>query len=159
MAMTSEALAENFALQNHQSGEQRRGPRADLIMSEGAATALLKWQARLRAIQSLHLALLIPAKNQALFWRIKVKAHHVGQLLQKFDIARELECTRSMRLEIVLLPQTAEGARTDLLNSRHRPATPVRRTFGLGLQSGFDDGAHLLLTIRWLAATTGMNLP
>jgi len=59
--MPWEALANDFAFQNFQRRKERRRPVADIIVSEGAATALLEWQTRLRAVQGLNLALLIQA--------------------------------------------------------------------------------------------------
>ena len=61
VAMPWKALADDFAFQDFQRGEQRRGPMADIIMSEGAAPAFLERQTRLSAVLGLDLALLIDA--------------------------------------------------------------------------------------------------
>ena len=68
---------------------------ANIIMSERAATAFLERQTRLRAVQSLDLALLIDTEDKALIWRVQVKSNHVGQLFQEFDVPRQLEAARS----------------------------------------------------------------
>src|SRR5437867_3823226 len=64
-----------------------------------------------------------------------------------------------MGLKIILLPHPVDGARADLLCSRHRPTAPVSRTFWLGLQSGGHYGRHLFLIVQGLATTTGLNFP
>src|SRR4051812_49425415 len=64
-----------------------------------------------------------------------------------------------MGLEIVLLPHPVDGARADLLGSRHGSTAPVRRAFWFGLQGGFHDGGHLLLAVRRLTAATRLNVP
>ena len=61
VAMSRKALADDFAFQDFQRREERCRPMADIIMSEGAATAFLERQTRLRAVQGLDLALLIDA--------------------------------------------------------------------------------------------------
>src|SRR5258708_25136893 len=128
-------------------------------MSEGAATAFLERQTRLSTVQGLDLALLIDTKDQAPVRWIQVKANHVGQFFQKLYVPREFETARSVGLKIILLPHAIDGARADLLCSRHRPTTPVSRTFGLGLQGGCHYGGHFALIVSGLATTTGLNLP
>src|ERR1051326_8806456 len=116
-------------------------------MSECAATAFLERQTRLSAVQGLNLALLVDSEDQALVWWVEVKSNHIGQLFQEFDVPREFATARSMRLNIILLPQPVDGARTNVLGSRHRPTTPVSRTFWLGLQRSRHDGRHLFLIV------------
>src|SRR5574342_144387 len=104
MAMSRKALADDFAFQDFQSGEQGRRSVTDIIMREGAATPSLERQSRLSPVQRLNLALLIDTQHQAFFRRVEIKANHISQLLQKLNVPRQLESTRSMWLEIVLLP-------------------------------------------------------
>src|SRR5438552_5621326 len=128
---------------------------ANIIMSECAATAFLERQPRLSAVQSLDLALFIDTEDQALVGWVQIKSNHIGQLFQEFDVPRELKAARSMGLDVILLPQAVDGAGADVLGSRHRSATPVSRTFWLGLQGGGHYGRHLLLVVQGLAPPTG----
>src|SRR2546426_8227754 len=99
VAMARKALANDSAFQDFQSGKECRGPMADIIMSESAAATFLERQSWLSAIQGLNLALFIDTQDQALVWRIEVKAHHIRQFFQKTVIPRELESARSMGFE------------------------------------------------------------
>src|SRR5205807_977976 len=106
-----------------------------------------------------YLALLVDTQHQALFGRVEIKTNHIGQFLQKFNVPRQLEITGSMGLEVVLLPQTMDGARADVLSPSHRPATPVRRALWLRLQGSLDHSGDFLLVVQWLSTATGLNLP
>src|ERR1041385_1010094 len=140
MAMAWKALADHFAFQDFQGSEQRRGPVANIVVGEGAATALLEGQTRLSAIQSLNLALFIDTQDQAFVGWIEVKPDHVGHFFQKLFVPRELKGARSVGLKIIFLPQPVYRAGADILNSRHRSTTPMSRAFGLSLQCGTNDG-------------------
>src|SRR6266446_4557895 len=159
MAMPRKALADDFAFQDFQGGKQGRRSVADIIMSKGAATSLLERQSWLSPVQCLYLALLIDTQHQAFFRRVEIKAHHIGQFLQKLNVPGQLESTRSMRFEIVLLPQAMNGARADLLSPSHRPATPVGRALWLGLQGSLDHRGDLFRVVQWLSTAAGLNLP
>src|SRR5258706_2662046 len=102
--MSRKALTDDFTLQDCQGREECCRPMEDIVMSEGSAPPLLERQTRLSAIQGLNLALLINTEDQALCWRIEVKANHVRQFLQELDIPRKLEASGLMGLEIVVLP-------------------------------------------------------
>ena len=65
MPMPRKALADDFALQDFQRGEECRCPMSYIIMSERAGTPFLERQTRLRAVQGLNLDLLIDTQNQA----------------------------------------------------------------------------------------------
>src|SRR5260370_21309532 len=134
VAMPWKTLADDFAFQNFQSGEQCRRSVTDIIVSESTATPFLERQTRLSPVQGLYLALLVDAQHEAFFGRVEIKANHIGQFLQKFNVTRQLEITGSMVLKVVLLPQTMDDARADVLSPSHRPTTPVRRALWLGLQ-------------------------
>src|SRR6267378_2222319 len=64
-----------------------------------------------------------------------------------------------MGFEIVVLPQPVDGAAADLLGSRHRAATPMSRTFWLGMKSRLDHARHLVLIISWFAPAPGPRFP
>jgi len=62
-----------------------------VIMGEGAATAWLKRQARLGAVQRLDLTLLIDTKDHGILRRREVNSDHVSELLHEFRIADSLK--------------------------------------------------------------------
>src|ERR1022692_4032468 len=107
------ALANDFALQNFQSGEQGGRAMPDIVMGISAAAPLLERQTRLRPVQRLDLALFIQAENQALFRWIEIETHHVGQFLQKAHIAGEFESAAQMGFEIVFLPEAVDRVLAD----------------------------------------------
>lgn len=78
MPVAAETLANHFALQYFQRCEQTRRAVTLVIMGHRPQASLLHRQSGLRAIQRL-------------IERVQVQAHHIGELLQKAGIARELE--------------------------------------------------------------------
>src|SRR5208283_3775870 len=116
-------------------------------------------QSGLSPVQSLDLTLLVQTEHQRLLRRIEIQADHVGQLLQKLRIAREFESSAQVRLKIVQLPQSVDGAGTDLLRLGHEPATPVGHPFGFGLQGRVNDGVTLGLVILRLDPASRSNFP
>ena len=61
--------------------EQRRGAVALVVVGHRAAASGLHRQTRLRAVESLNLALLVDAQHDGLVRRVQVQPHDVGQLL------------------------------------------------------------------------------
>jgi hypothetical protein len=61
----------------------------------------LQRQARLGSLQGLYLALLVHAKHKRLIRRIQIEADHVGEFLEEFRIARQLERLGAMGLDVV----------------------------------------------------------
>ena len=59
----------------------------------------------------------------------------------------------------MFLPDAIDGVLADLLASRHRPATPMRGSFGFGLQGGLHNRGHLLWRVMGFATAAGLNLP
>src|ERR1700681_1445979 len=104
---------------------------------------LLNWQPRLGAIQGLNLALLVYTENHCLFWRIQVQTHHVGHLLQKLRVARQLESLGAMWLQIVGAPDIVDGGLADALAPCHGPATPVGHPRWLSLQGSLHNSGDL----------------
>jgi hypothetical protein len=84
-------------------------------------------ESRLRAIQSLNLALFVHAQHKRLLGWIQVKPNYVGRFLKEFRVPRQLECLRPMRLEIVALPDPVDSRFADALSGSQSTATPVRR--------------------------------
>ena len=117
MAMALAAVADDGAIEHVEGGEQRGGAMAFVVMSEGAAAALLQRQAGLGAVKGLDLALLVHAQHQRVHWRVEIEANHIAQFLDKLRVSRELErldtmrptrcgckpCARQIRLMVALL--------------------------------------------------------
>src|SRR5437879_7493540 len=78
VAMPLITLPDHPSLQNFQSGEQRGGSVALIVMGHGSAAALFYRQARLSAIKRLVLALLINTDHDRLLGRIQIGAHTFG---------------------------------------------------------------------------------
>jgi hypothetical protein len=75
------------------------------------ALAGFERQARLGAIESLYLALLVDGDDDGMRRRVHVEAHHVFDLLGEFWIIGALERAQTMRLEAVGVPKTLDGAK------------------------------------------------
>ena len=76
MPMPLLAQTDRFSIQSIKSGEQRRLAVALVIVGDGASAAALQRQARLRAVESLTLALLIAAQHQSMLGWMEIKTHH-----------------------------------------------------------------------------------
>lgn len=64
-------VADDFALQQIERGEQGGGSIPFVVVRQGTATAFLQRQAGLSAIQSLNLALFVDTKHDRLFRRFR----------------------------------------------------------------------------------------
>ena len=64
-----------------------------------------------------------------------------------------------MGLEMVGMPDVVDGGLADSLVFGHGAATPMRHSFGLGLQGGIDNGGDLVAVIAGLASASGGDLP
>ena len=153
------ALADDLALQNFQGGEQTGGAIALVVVGHRAQTPFLHGQPRLGAVQSLDLGLLVHAQHQGLVGRIQVQPHHVGQLLQKLGIARELEALRAVRLQLVAAPDVADRGLAHALGLRHLPAAPLSHPLGLGRERRLNDLLDLSRGVGRLASTPRCDLP
>jgi len=60
-------------------------------MSHRADPSFLERETRLRAIQRLHLTLLIAAENDGMLWSIQIKADHIFEFLRKSRIIGDFE--------------------------------------------------------------------
>jgi len=99
MAVPVVAHGDHFALQRIESSQQRGRAVALVVVSHGAAAALLHRQARLGAVQSLNLALLVGAQDDGVLRRVQIQAHNIFQLLDELRIVAELEGSHPMRFQ------------------------------------------------------------
>src|SRR5688572_10283094 len=114
MAMPILALTNQLAVGHIESGKQSRGAMADVIMRHGSGAAFLERQSRLRAIEGLHLALLIAAEDDRMLGRIQVEADHILERLHKLRVIGVFEGSHQMRLQSMRAPDTADRAVTDI---------------------------------------------
>ncbi len=101
-------------------------------------------QARLGAIESLDLALLVDRQDDGMSGRVHVETDHVFDLFGEFWIIGALGRRQAMWLEAMGIPQTLDGAKRDADGLGHRPAGPMggfARRFGAGERQHFGDDA------------------
>ena len=97
MSMSLLAQTEHLAVGSVEGGEQRRRPIPFVVMGPGLAPSAFERQARLRAIQSLDLTLLIQTQHQCVLRWVQVQTYDIGQLLGKLRIPTYLEGLEQMR--------------------------------------------------------------
>ena len=159
MAVAAKALTNDFALQDFQGREQASRAVALVVVGHRPQAALLHGQSRLRAIQRLNLGLFIHTQHQGLVRGIQIQAHHIGQLLHKARIARQLEALGAVRLQVVAAPDRADRGFAHALRLRHLPATPLRHPIRLRQQRRLDNRLDLARRVGGLASATCGNLP
>src|SRR6476620_5849840 len=102
-----------------------RGAMALVVVRHGAEPALLQRQARLGAIESLDLALLVERKHDGVGRRIDIEPDHVAQLVDEVRIVRELELPITVRLKPVRLPDAPDRAGADAARPCHQIGRPM----------------------------------
>ena len=145
VSMTRHAVADHFAIEQAQRGEQCGRAVALVVVRHCPAAPLLDRQSWLGTIQCLDLAFLVDAQDQGLVWRIEIKADHIVELFDKTFVAAELERLGQMRLEAVSIPNTLNRHPADALGLGHCADAPVSGASGGGVQSGLYDCAHFFL--------------
>src|SRR6516225_9614051 len=98
---------------------------AFVIMGHSTGAAALHRQARLGAIESLDLALLIERKDHRMGGRIDVEADDVLELLGKPRVVRQLEGPDAVRHELVSLKDPLHRPQADAHRLGQHPAGPV----------------------------------
>jgi transposase len=91
------ALANDLAIEHVQRGEQRGRAVALVVVRQRLCAPLLQRQPGLRAVQRLHLALLVTAQHQRVLGRRQVQAHDVFELLDELGVARDLSAASVSR--------------------------------------------------------------
>jgi hypothetical protein len=125
-----EARADHRARLHVQGGEQAGGAVAGVVVGAPLHLARPQRQERLRAVQRLHLALLVHAQHQRTIRRHEVETHDVADLLSEQRVGRELERLRAVRLQAKGAPDPAHRRHRQPARLGHRPQAPVRRTLG-----------------------------
>ena len=153
MAMARQTLANHFPVQGVQCGEQGRGSVAFVVVSHGFRSTPFHRQARLGAIESLNLALLIHAQHEGVFWRIEIKPYYVLELLNKMGVSTQLEGANPVRLQPMVFPDALDTGWTQAYYRRQASRAPVSSVKWLLLKRPFHNLTHLsvlnsLLTSR-----------
>ncbi len=140
MPVAWHTVTDHLAVEHAERRKQGGRAVALVVVGHGPQAALLQRQARLGALQSLDLALLVHTQDQGLLWRIQIQTHHIVELLDEVLVPAELEGLEQMGLEVVLLPDALDSRPTDSLGLGHAAYAPVRRLGRCGVQGGFNDG-------------------
>src|SRR3990172_46532 len=127
IAVTRIAGADHRPFERVQGGKQGRGAVALVVVCHSPATPLLERQAGLRAVERLDLRLLVDTEDDGFVWRIEIDSHHIGELLDKALVARELERFHAMGLQAVCVPNALHRGMTDCLRLGHGPRAPMCR--------------------------------
>ncbi len=110
VAMTLHVPPRDGSVKNLEGGKKRCRAVPLVIMRDGAAAALLQWQSRLSAVESLDLAFLVHGQNQRMRWWRYIKPHNIPKLLDKLGVFGELELAHTVRLETVAAPDAQHRA-------------------------------------------------
>ena len=145
VSMTRHAVADHFAIEQAQRGEQCGRTVALVVVRHCPATPFLDRQSWLGTIECLDLAFLVHAQDQGLVWRVEIKANHIVKLFDKTFVAAELESLGQMRLETVSIPDTLNRHPADALRLGHGADTPVSGASGRRMQSGLHHCPHFFL--------------
>jgi len=107
-----------------------------------AAVARAQGQHRLRALQRLDLALLVPAQHHRFVARVQAQSHHIVKLFYKFSVPTELEALHQMRFQTVSVPNALRRGFAQALSLCHASAVPVCRIRRCAVQCGFHHSGN-----------------
>lgn len=120
-------FADHHASLHHQRREEAARAVSNVVVRASLHLPARHRQQRLRALQRLHLALLIHAQHHRVLRRTHVQAHDVTHLLNEVRITRELERLGPVRLPVERPPDGVHARSRDPRRRRHQAQTPVRR--------------------------------
>src|SRR5713226_6072317 len=123
--MPAVQFSNHFAAGHIESGEERGGAVAAVIMGAQLGRSRAHRKDRLGPVQSLDLALLISAKHQRSIGRIEIQTDDVAHLFNELRVVGELEGLDTMRLELESLPDSAHGSRAQTAGLGHGARTPM----------------------------------
>ena len=130
MAVTLHVAADDSAVEDVESREQRGGAVAFVVVRHRPGAARLHRQPRLGAVERLDLALLIDGQNDRMGGRIDIKPDNVAQLVDQPRAVGKLELMDPVRLETMRAPDALDGTRADTNGFRHHSSSPVGRLGG-----------------------------
>src|SRR5947209_4226190 len=137
-------LTDDFASLGVEGSKQRGRAIARVIMSPAFGLTGAHGQNRLRAIQRLNLRFLVHTQNQSFIRRIKVKPHHIADLLDKQGILRKFKSLAAVWSQSKSAPHAMDAGVTYATSFGQRACAPVRRVLRCGFQGhrqySFDFG-------------------
>lgn len=86
MAVLLHIPPDHGAVENVERCKQRSGPVTLVIMGHRAEPSLLERQPRMRAVERLHLALLVKGQHDGMGWRIDIKPNHLVEFIRKLGV-------------------------------------------------------------------------
>jgi len=152
MPVTRHTVADDFAIEHAQGGEQGGRAVALVIVRHRSAAPLLDRQPRLRPIEGLDLAFFVDTQDDGFVRWIEIEADDIGELFEKLLVSAELEGLDQMRLDVVLPPYSANRGLADPLCLGQGPSAPMSCSRRFGVQSGLNDCADLPFRNAWEAA-------
>jgi hypothetical protein len=99
--MALHVAADDGAIEDVESGEQRGGPVTLVVVRHRSGAARLHRQPGLSTVERLNLAFLVDRENDRMGGRIDVEADHILELLRELRIGRQLEHADAMGRELV----------------------------------------------------------
>lgn len=125
MPMALHVAPDDGAIQHVQSGKERRGAVAFVVVRHGPEPPLLQRQTGLGAVERLDLALLVNREHDGMSGWIDVEPDHVSELLGEPGVVGELELAIAVRLQTMRSPDAPDGAGTDASLLGHHGGGPV----------------------------------
>ena len=117
--MAGEAAADDLAGRGVESGEQRQGAVAFVVVAAPFGLTGAHRQQRLGPVEGLDLALLVDAQDQRPFRRIEIEPDNIANLLYEERVARQLEALRTVRLQPEGTPDAVDRRRRIAGRPRH----------------------------------------
>lgn len=119
------AQDDDFIVQDIESGKQRSGVVALVVMCHRGGATFLLMQARLRAISCLDLAFFVAVAHQGVFRRAQIQTCYIAQFLSKLRYARHYESSEHVGLPSVRSPIPPYCHGTDSIGLGHCVRAPV----------------------------------
>jgi len=124
------ALANDFPVRDIERGKKGGRAVAHIVVRHRAGAAFLQGQTWLRAIQSLHLALLVTAQDDRVLRRVEIQTNDIFDFFGETRVIRDFEGARQMWLQAVFAPDAANRAWAHTQLFGHGLATPMSRRLG-----------------------------
>ena len=112
----------------------------------------------MRAVQGLHLALLIAGQNNGVFRRVQIQTDHILQLLDKLFVVGKFEGACQMRLQAMSPPDSPYRGLADAGCPGHQGPAPVRGVRRLPFDRLLHDPGPLPAADRGNPSTAGSVL-
>ena len=125
MAVTLHVAADDSAVEDVESREQRGGAVAFVVVRHRPSAARLHRQPRLGAVERLDLALLIDRQNDRMGGRIDVETNNVLELRRELRVGRQLEGANAMRRQSVRFEDALHRTQAHASRFRQHPTGPV----------------------------------